>query len=64
VLAVEATLEEAELNLEFTRVRAPVNGYVTNLNLRLGTTASVLVMKGSRDSQGELSLVPVPRALQ
>ena len=34
-----ATLEEAELNLEFTQVRAPVDGYVTNLNLRLGSQA-------------------------
>jgi multidrug resistance efflux pump len=32
-----AALREAELNLEFTQVRAPVDGYVTNLNLRLGT---------------------------
>lgn len=35
----QATLEQAELNLEFTEVRAPVDGYVTNLNLRLGTQA-------------------------
>lgn len=34
-----AALREAELNLEFTEVRAPVDGYVTNLNLRLGTQA-------------------------
>jgi multidrug resistance efflux pump len=32
-----AALEQAELNLEFTQVRAPVDGYVTNLNLRLGS---------------------------
>ena len=32
-----AALEQAELNLEFTRVRASVDGYVTNLNLRLGS---------------------------
>jgi multidrug resistance efflux pump len=32
-----AALEQAELNLEFTRVTAPVDGYVTNLNLRLGS---------------------------
>ena len=31
-----AAVEQAELNLEFTRVVAPVDGYVTNLNLRLG----------------------------
>ena len=33
----QAALEEAELNLEFTQVRAPVDGYVTNLELRLGS---------------------------
>lgn len=35
--SVKAALIEAELNLEFTRVVAPVDGLVTNLNLRLGT---------------------------
>jgi multidrug resistance efflux pump len=34
-----AELEQATLNLEFTRVLAPVNGYITNLNLRLGSQA-------------------------
>ena len=34
-----AELEQATLNLEFTRVLAPVDGYVTNLNLRLGSQA-------------------------
>ena len=34
-----AAVEQAELNLEFTEVRAPVDGYVTNLNLRLGSQA-------------------------
>jgi multidrug resistance efflux pump len=34
-----AELEQAKLNLEFTRVLAPVDGYVTNLNLRLGSQA-------------------------
>lgn len=33
----EAALAEAELMLSYTRVYAPVNGYVTNLNLPLGT---------------------------
>jgi len=32
-----AALRQAELNLEFTQVVAPTDGYVTNLNLRLGT---------------------------
>jgi multidrug resistance efflux pump len=34
-----AALREAELNLEFTQVQAPVDGYVTNLNLRVGGQA-------------------------
>ena len=34
-----AALRQAELNLEFTEVRAPVDGYITNLSLRLGTQA-------------------------
>jgi multidrug resistance efflux pump len=37
--AALAALRQAELNLEFTQVRAPVDGYVTNLNLRLGSQA-------------------------
>ena len=32
-----AAVEQAELNLGFTEVRAPVNGYVTNLELQLGS---------------------------
>jgi multidrug resistance efflux pump len=35
----QADVREAELNLEFTQVKAPVDGYVTNLNLRLGSQA-------------------------
>ncbi len=35
----KAEVREAELNLEFTQVRAPVDGYVTNLDLRLGSQA-------------------------
>ena len=34
-----AAVRQAELNLEFTQVRAPVDGYVTNLSLRLGSNA-------------------------
>jgi multidrug resistance efflux pump len=34
-----AAVRQAELNLEFTQVRAPVDGYVTNLNLRQGSNA-------------------------
>ena len=37
VRAALADLEQAELDLEFTTVRAPVDGYVTNLNLRVGS---------------------------
>jgi len=35
----KAAVRQAELNLEFTRVIAPVKGYVTNLNLRTGSQA-------------------------
>jgi len=35
----KAALETARLNLEFTEVRASVDGYVTNLQLRLGSQA-------------------------
>jgi multidrug resistance efflux pump len=34
-----ADLEAAELNLDFTKVRAPVDGYVTNLLLQAGDSA-------------------------
>jgi multidrug resistance efflux pump len=34
-----AEWEQARLDLEFTQVRAPVDGYVSNLNLRLGSQA-------------------------
>lgn len=34
-----AALRQAELNLEFTQVRASVDGYITNLNLMLGSQA-------------------------
>jgi len=33
----QAALRQAKLNLEFTQVRAPTNGYVTNLRLRIGS---------------------------
>ena len=39
VLGADAQLQHAQLNLEFTQVKAPVDGYVTNLNLRLGSHA-------------------------
>ena len=35
----KAKEQSAELNLEFTQQKAPVDGYVTNLNLRLGSQA-------------------------
>ncbi|MEM7025958.1 MAG: HlyD family secretion protein [Pseudomonadota bacterium] len=35
----QAAVRTAELDLEFTKVSAPVDGYVTNLNLRLGDQA-------------------------
>lgn len=37
IRAARASVRQAELNLDFTRVRAPVDGYVTNLRLRLGS---------------------------
>jgi len=39
VKVAEADLQAAKLDLEFTEVRAPVDGYVTNLNLQIGTQA-------------------------
>ncbi len=38
-LGVEAALEQAQLNLDFTTVKAPVDGYITNLTLRTGSQA-------------------------
>ncbi|NOR79245.1 MAG: biotin/lipoyl-binding protein [Methyloprofundus sp.] len=35
----KATVDQAELSLEFTKVKASVDGYVTNLNLQLGSQA-------------------------
>ena len=39
IRAARAAVRQAELNLEFSQVRAPVDGYVTNLNLRFGSHA-------------------------
>ena len=39
VRAAKAKVRQAELDLEFTQARAPVTGYVTNLNLRTGSQA-------------------------
>jgi len=39
VRQAKAEVRSAELNLEFTQKKAPVDGYVTNLNLRLGSQA-------------------------
>jgi multidrug resistance efflux pump len=36
-----ADLEIAQLNLDFTKVRAPADGYITNLQLRVGDSAVV-----------------------
>jgi len=35
--SASALVEQAQLNLEFTTVIAPVSGYVTNLNIQLGS---------------------------
>lgn len=37
IRSARAAVRQAELNLEFTQIRAPVDGYVTNLNVRLGS---------------------------
>jgi multidrug resistance efflux pump len=37
--SAKAALRQAELNMEFTQVKASVDGYVTNLQLRLGSQA-------------------------
>ena len=37
VAEIEAQLAEARLNLEWTRIYAPANGYVTNVQLRVGS---------------------------
>jgi len=37
--AAKAAIDQAALNLEFTQVRATVDGYVTNLSLQLGSQA-------------------------
>lgn len=37
VQVAKANVEEAYLNLEFTKVYAPTNGYITNFNLRVGS---------------------------
>jgi multidrug resistance efflux pump len=39
IRAAQAAVRQAELNLEFTRVTAAVDGYVTNLVLRTGSQA-------------------------
>ena len=39
IRAALASVRQAELNIEFTRVKAPVDGYITNLNLRFGSQA-------------------------
>ena len=39
VRQAKADVREAELSLEFTQKKAPVDGYVTNLNLRQGSQA-------------------------
>jgi multidrug resistance efflux pump len=39
VRLARAKVRTAELDLEFTQQKAPVDGYVTNLNLRLGSQA-------------------------
>ncbi len=39
IRAAKAALEQAQLNLEFTQVKATVDGYITNLKLQIGSQA-------------------------
>jgi len=39
IRAAKAALDQAQLNLEFTRVKATVDGYITNLTLQIGSQA-------------------------
>jgi multidrug resistance efflux pump len=39
IRTAKAAVREAELDLEFTQAKAPVSGYDTNLNLRIGSQA-------------------------
>lgn len=39
IRSAQADVDQAELNFEFTKIRSPVAGYITNLNIRLGTQA-------------------------
>lgn len=41
IKAAIAAVRIAELNLEFTKIKAPVDGFITNLNLRLGSQTVV-----------------------
>jgi multidrug efflux system membrane fusion protein len=41
VAEIKAQLADAKLNLSWTRIYAPVNGYVTNVQLREGSYASI-----------------------
>ncbi|MGS0674190.1 HlyD family secretion protein [Shewanella sp. 0m-4] len=37
LLVAKAQVEEANLNLQYTKVSAPIDGYITNLNYRVGS---------------------------
>jgi multidrug resistance efflux pump len=41
VLVAEASLQQAQVNLERTQIRSPANGWVTNLLAQLGDYANV-----------------------
>ena len=47
----QANLEKAKVNLERTDVRSTVNGYVTNLQLRVGDYAGMYVVCTPRQSE-------------
>ena len=61
LMLAEAQVRQAELNLEFTTVRAPVDGYVTNLTLRIGDQGGGQL---SRAGVGRYQQLLGPRLLQ
>lgn len=38
---IKASLEEAKLKMQYTRIYAPTDGFITNMTLRVGTNATI-----------------------
>ena len=53
VAVAQAQLDQARLNLDFTHVTAPVNGYITNLTVQPGTMFDGLSPFGCSDQCGQ-----------